>query len=326
MDRRTVLAGIGASAGGLAAPAWAQVAYPNQPIRIVNGFAAGGATDIIMRTLGEDLRQIIGQSVVIENKPGANGQIALEEVARAKPDGYTLLLGNSSGASSNIIRKDKITIDPDKAYTIITPLAEGPPTLLCAVKELPVNNFTELVAYGKANPGKLRYASPGAQTGPHLDMFMLGKRTQVNMVHLPQKGGGGIVTALSNRDANIALINTAAIASQIKAGDVKVLATTWPKRLGIYPDVPTLAELGYPDVGNGLWHALYAPAGTPPEILDKLFDAIQKSMKAERATDLWKKTETTPTFMKNRAESAVWLKANMERFIKLIDEIGAEAK
>jgi tripartite-type tricarboxylate transporter receptor subunit TctC len=309
-----------------AGPAWAQGAFPSQPIRIVNGFPPGGATDIIMRTLGEDLRAIIGQSVVIENKAGANGQIALEEVARAKPDGYTILLGNSSGASSNVIRKDKLTIDPDKAMTIITPLAEGPPTLLVIVKDLPVKDFKELVAYGKANPGKLRYATPGAQTGPHLDMFNLSKKTSIGAVHIPQKGGGGIVTALSNRDANMAFINTAAIATQVKAGDVKVVATTTNKRLGIYPDVPTLTELGYPDVGNGLWHALYAPTGTPPDVLDKIFDAVQKSMKTDRAKDLWQRTETTPTFMKDRTESAVWLKQNMERFIKLVAELGAEAK
>lgn len=326
MDRRTVLGGMAAGAASLAAPAWAQSGYPSQPIRIVNGFAAGGATDIIMRTMGEDLRQILGTSIVIENKAGANGQIAMEEVARAKPDGYTLLVNNSSGASSNIIRKDKLSFDPEKVFTIISPIGDGPPTLMVVVKDLPVNNFKELIEYGKANPGKLRYASPGAQTGPHLDMFFFGKRSQMNMVHLPQKGGGGIVSALSNRDANIALINTAAIATQVKSGDVKVIASLTPKRLGIYPDVPTLAEYGYGDVGTGLWHYIAAPAETPAPILDTLFNAIQKAMQSERMVDLYKRTETDAVPLKNRAESATWYKTNFERFVKLINDVGAEAK
>lgn len=326
MDRRSVLYGLSASAAAWAAPVYAQSAYPSQPIRIVNGFPAGGATDIIMRTMAEDLRTILGQAVVIENKGGANGQIAMEEVARARPDGYTLFLSNSSGASSNIIRKDKLSFDPDKMFTVISPIGDGPPTLLCVVKDLPVKDFKELLEYGRANPGKLRYASPGAQTGPHLDMFYMGKRTNMQMVHLPQKGGGGIVTALSNRDANLALINTAAIATQVKNGDVRPIATLSRKRLAIYPDLPTLAELGYDDVGSGLWHVLWAPAEVPPEILDKLFNAVQEAMKSERMKDLYKRTETDPVLLKSRAESATWFNTNIERFVKLINAVGAEAK
>lgn len=326
MHRRAVLSGLGAAAGGLALPAGAQGAWPSQPIRIVNGLAPGGATDIIMRTMAEDLRSILGQAIVIENKAGANGQIAMEDVIRAKPDGYTLMVVASTVASSAVIRRDKIGFDMDQKLTIVSPIGDGPPTLLCAVKELPVNNIKELVEYGKANPGKLRYASPGAQTGPHLDMYYFGKRAGIQMVHLPQKGGGGIVSALSNRDANVALINTAAIATQVKSGDVKPLATLAQKRLSIYPDVPTLAEFGYGDVGTGLWHAVYAPADVPGEIQDKIFAAIQQAMKGERMIELYKKSEADPVPLKNRAESAAWLKTNMERFIKLINEVGAEAK
>jgi tripartite-type tricarboxylate transporter receptor subunit TctC len=325
MDRRTVLGGMAAGAATLATPVWAQ-AYPSQPVRIVNGFPPGGATDIILRTMAEDLRTILGQAVVVENKGGANGQIAMEEVARAKPDGYTLLVSNSSGASSNIIRKDKLNFDPDKTFTIISPIGDGPPTLLCVVKELPVKDFKELVEYGRANPGKLRYASPGAQTGPHLDMFFLGKRTNMQMIHIPQKGGGGIVTALSNRDANLALINTAAIATQVKNGDVRPLATLSRTRLSIYPDVPTLAELGYPDVGNGLWHFMAAHADTPKDILDQLFAAVQKSMTTDRMKELYKRTETDAVPLKDRAASAEWYNKNLERFAKLIAEIGAEVR
>jgi tripartite-type tricarboxylate transporter receptor subunit TctC len=326
MRRRTVLLGLAATAAAGAAPALAQSGWPAGPIRVLNGLAPGGATDIIMRTIAEDLRVILGQAVVIENKAGANGQIAMEEVIRAKPDGYTLFVGASTVASSAALRREKLGYDMDEKLSILSPIADGPPTLMCVTKEIPVTNFKELIEFGKANPGKLRYASSGAQTGPHLDMFYFGKKTGLQMVHLPQKGGGGIITALSNKDANIALINTAAIATQLKNGDVRAIATLTPKRLGILPDVPTLAELGHPDVGSGLWHVLYAPADTPAEIQDKLFDAIQKAMKSERMADLYKRTEAEPVPLKTRAESKAWLKANMERFHKLIAEVGAEAR
>ena len=250
----------------------------------------------------------------------------MRTAAQSKPDGYTLFIGASTVASSAIIRRDKLGFDMDEKLSIISPIGDGPPTLLVVVKELPVNSFKELVEYGKANPGKLRYASPGAQTGPHLDMYYLGKRTGMQMVHLPQKGGGGIVSALSNRDANVALINTAAIATQVKSGDVRALASLTPKRLNIYPNVPTLAELGVGDVGTGLWHALYAPTATPAEIQDKLFDAIQTAMKSERMADLYRRSEAESVPLSSRAESKIWLKTNMERFIKLIKEVGAEAK
>ena len=326
MDRRTVLGGLAASAAAAAAPASAQGTWPNQPIRVLNGLAPGGATDIIMRTMAEDLRTILGQAIVIENKAGANGQIALEEMIRVKPDGYTLFVAASTVVSSAILRRDKLGFDLDEKLSIISPIGDGPPTLLCVVKDLPITNFKELIEYGKANPGKLRYASPGTQTAPHLDMYYFGKRTSMQMVHIPQKGGGGIVSALSNRDANLALINTAAIATQVKSGDVRPIATLTQKRLSIYPDVPTLAEHGFGDVGSGLWHVLYAPIGTPPEIMDKVFDAAQKAMKGERMADLYKRTETDPVFLKSRSESATWLKANIERFAKVMREVGAEAK
>lgn len=325
MRRRTVLLGMGASVIAGVSPAFAQ-AWPASPIRVLNGLAAGGATDILMRTIAEDLRTILGQSIVIENKAGANGQIAMEEVIRAKPDGYTLFIGASTVASSAALRRDKLGYDMDEKLTIISPIGDGPPTLMVVTKEVPVSNFQDLIAFGKANPNKLRYASSGAQTGPHLDMYYFGKKAGLQMIHLPQKGGGGIITALSNGDANIALINTAAIATQLKNGDVKAIATLTPKRLVNLPDVPTIGEVGYADVGSGLWHVLYAPAGTPAEIQDKLFDAVQKAMKGERMADLYKRTEAEAVTLKNREESKAWLKVNMERFHKLIAEVGAEAK
>jgi len=300
--------------------------YPNQPIRFVNGFAAGGATDVTFRTLSEELRTILGQAVVNENKPGANGLIAMEEVSKAKPDGYTFLILNSSGSSAMLLMKDKTNLEIDKKFVVVSPATVGPPTVIAAVKELPAATFPELVSYAKANPGKVRYASSGAQTGPHLDMVVLSKRAGVDMVHLPQKGAGGILTALSNRDGHIGMITMATIAGQVKGGDLKVLATANPTRLKNLPDVPTLTELGYPGVGNLLWHALYAPIGTPPEVLDTMFNAIQKGLQSDRMKDLYERTELAPKVLKTRAEAEEWAKTNLDDFKKVIAEVGADAK
>ena len=198
--------------------------------------------------------------------------------------------------------------------------------MIAAVKELPAANFQEFVSHAKANPGKVRYASSGAQTGPHFDMVMLSKRAGVELVHLPQKGAGGILTALGNRDAHIGMITMATIAGQVKGGDLKVLATASPVRLKNLPDVPTLTELGFPDVGNLLWHALYAPVGTPPEVLDTMFNAIQKALKSERMTELYQRTELAPKELKSRAEAQAWAVTNLDSFKKVIAEVGADAK
>ncbi|HKH68426.1 MAG TPA: tripartite tricarboxylate transporter substrate binding protein, partial [Reyranella sp.] len=235
-----------------ASTALAQDKWPSQPIRIVNAFAAGGATDITLRTAAEELREILGVNVIVENKPGANGIIAMEEVSRKPADGYTLLGGPSSMSSGLLTMKQKLSFEFDDKFTIVSPVGEGPPSMILVRKELGIKDWASFVAYSKANPGKIRYASPGALTGPHLDMMLLANRLGVDWVHLPQKGGGGILNALSNGDANIANLNVAVGAPLIKNGDVFPVVTTFKKRLTNYPDVPSLEEVGIRNVGNTL--------------------------------------------------------------------------
>lgn len=302
--------------------ALAQSTFPSQPVRIINGFAAGGSTDLVQRTLAEELKGVLNQAVVSENKPGANGIIAMEEVARSKPDGYTLFIGNSSGATALIQQRDKLSFDPEQKFTILAALAEGPPATLSVRKDVPANTLAELVAYAKANPGKLRYASPGTQTSPHLDFVNLARRTGFEFIHLPQKGAGGIVPALVNGDAQIAVVNIASIQGQVKSGDVKLIALLHPKRLRDFPDVPTVGELGHPDVGTVLWHAMYVHADTPADIQQKLSDAIKKGMKGEKMQALYKNAEMIEPSHKTLADDATWLKAEMSKLRKLIAEIG----
>ena len=300
--------------------ALAQGKWPSQPIRIVNAFAAGGATDITLRTAAEELRDILGVNVIVENKPGAGGIIAIEEVSRKAADGYTLLGGPSSMSSGLLTMKQKLSFDFDDKLTIVSPVGEGPPSMILVRKELDIKDWKSFVAYSKANPGKIRYASPGALTGPHLDMLLLANRLGVDWTHMPQKGGGGILKALSNADANIGLLNIAVGLPLLKSGEVFGVVTTAKQRIKAYPDVPTLEDVGIKGVGNTLFHAIWAPAGTPPEVMNTLFEAIQKAMLGERMKALFAKAEMWGPRLKSVDESKAWFNAAMKDFIATADE------
>ena len=298
----------------------AQDKFPSQPIRIVNAFAPGGATDITLRTAAEELRDILGVNVIVENKAGANGIIAMEDVARRPADGYTLLGGPSSMTSALLTMKEKLSFKFEDSFTIISPVGEGPPSLILVRKELGIKDWKSLVAYSKANPGKIRYASPGALTGPHMDMILVADRVKVEWIHLPQRGGGGILKALTTADANIGLLTVAVAAPLLKSGEVVPVVTTFKQRLKNHPDVPTLEEVGVKDVGNTLWHAIWAPSQTPPAVMKVLFDGIQKAMKSPRMLALFDKSEMWGPELKSVEASKAWYNDAMKDFIRTADE------
>jgi tripartite-type tricarboxylate transporter receptor subunit TctC len=298
----------------------AQDKWPSQPIRIINAFAAGGATDITLRTAAEELRDILGVNVIVENKPGAGGIIAIEDVARKPADGYTLLGGPSSMSSGLLTMKQKLSFNFDDKLTIISPVGEGPPSMILLRKELGIKDWKSFVAYSKANPGKIRYASPGALTGPHLDMMLVANRLDVDWTHMPQRGGGGILKALSNADANTGLLNIAVAAPLLKESEVFPVVTTAKERIKAYPDVPTLADVGLKGLGNTLFHAVWAPAGTPPAIMKTLFEAIQKAMLGERMQSLFAKAEMWGPKLKSVDESKAWFNEAMKDFIATAKE------
>jgi tripartite-type tricarboxylate transporter receptor subunit TctC len=303
-----------------AGTAFAQDKWPSQPIRIVNAFAAGGATDITLRTAAEELRDILGVNVIVENKPGAGGIIAIEDVARKPADGYTLLGGPSSMSSGLLTMKQKLSFNFDDKLTIVSPVGKGPPSMILLRKELNIKDWKSFVAYSKANPGKIRYASPGALTGPHLDMMLVAHRLGVDWTHMPQKGGGGILKALSNGDSNAGLLNIAVATPLLKNDEVVGVVTTAKERIKAYPDVPTLRDVGINGVGNTLFHAVWAPAGTPPAIMKTLFEAIQKAMLGERMQSLFAKSEMWGPKLKSVDESKVWFTEAMKDFITTAEE------
>src|SRR5262245_24027042 len=287
MQRLTTLLLLVLALGG--ADAAAQDKYPAKPVKVVVPFGPGSATDIVMRIVGEQMRPILGQPLLIENKPGAFGILAIEEMARSKPDGYTLQIGNpGTNVLTPIIYKKKFKIDYDKDVTLVTRLSEVPLVLGATTKDFPPKTYAEFIAYAKANPGKVRYASVGVGSNNHYDMEAVARWAGLVLVHLPNKGGGAAITNdLVTGDAHVALLHAASSMGVVKAGQVRALAIMSDQRVPEYTDVPTLMELGYPNA-KGLWSALYAPAATPRDVLDVVREAAVQALASEQVATAFK--------------------------------------
>jgi tripartite-type tricarboxylate transporter receptor subunit TctC len=266
--------GLGASLLPLDAGAQTE-SYPNRPVKLLVPYAPGGATDIIARQLAAKLEEALGQSFVVENRAGASGNIALDAAASAAPDGYTLLVGNvSTNAINESTFAGVMQSKPSRDLVGITKLVVIPHVLVAATS-FPPNTLAEAIDWAKRNPGKLNYASAGVGTYPHLDMLRLAKAAGIEVTHIPYKGGAGqMLPALMSGEVQLSFINLASTIPQIRAGKIKAIATTMPTRLAELPDVPTMAEQGYPGIGTNAWQGLFAPAATPKPILDKLHDAV----------------------------------------------------
>jgi tripartite-type tricarboxylate transporter receptor subunit TctC len=326
MKRLSVLALalLGLVAGGIDAPA--QDRYPTKPIRILVPYAPGGATDIVGRVLGEELRATLGQSFVIENKPGAFGILAIEQMAHARPDGYTLMIGNvSTNAITPIIYPGKMSIDYEKDVVPVTRLVDVPAFLLAATKDFAPRTFAELLAYAKANPGKVRYGSVGVGSYPHFDAALFAKRAGLDMVHIPNKAGAsGVINDMVSGDTQIAFLNVASTASMVKAGQLRPLAVVNDRRLPDYPDVPTMAEVGYAGVGTLAWQGLFAPAGTPKEVLEKLHAAILQAMKTEPVIKAFETQNFHIVPNGSLDEAKGWLAAEIGNWKKISGEVKIE--
>src|SRR5712692_6365651 len=222
--KRLVLAAVSALAIALGGPANAQDKYPAKPVKILVPYAPGGATDIVARILGEQLRQILGQSFVVENKPGAFGILAVEEMARARPDGYTMLIGNvSTNAITPLLFAKKMSINYEKDVTPVMRLVDIPEFLLVTTKNFPVNNVKELIETAKKNPGKVRYGTVGAGSYPHFDMAYFAKKAgDLDMVAIHNKAGAsGVINDMITGDTQTAFLNVASTAAQVRAGKLK---------------------------------------------------------------------------------------------------------
>ncbi len=277
--------------------------YPSRPIKILVPYAPGGATDIIARHLSNRLNEALGQNVVVENRPGASGNIAVEATVKALPDGYTLLCGNvSTNAINESTFANVLQFKPSRDLVGITKLVEIP-HIIAANPSLPANSVAELVEYAKQHPGKLNYASAGLGTYPHLDMLRLMQAAGIEMTHVPYKGGAGqMIPSLMSGETQLSFLNLSSALEQIKAGRLKAIATTAPARLPEIPNVATMAEQGYPGIGTNAWQGLFAPAATPKSTVDKLYRAIAAILSQPEMKDMLAKQMMTVTVSKSPEE------------------------
>jgi tripartite-type tricarboxylate transporter receptor subunit TctC len=305
-----------------AVPAQAQEKYPNRPIRVMVPFAAGSATDITIRIVGEQMRQILGQGIVVENKPGVFGILAIEEMVKGPADGYTLEVGNAgTNVLSPIVYKSRFKFDYDSEVAIVTRLGTTPLILAATTKDFEPKTYAEFITYAKAHPGAVRYASVGVGSNNHYDTEAFAQWAGIQLYHVPNKGGGGAITNdVVRGDVHVVLVNAASSAGLAKAGLIRVLAVMADERLPDYPDAPTLKELGYA-AGEGLWSALYAPAKTPHDILETLHKAAVQALQSEAVQATFGKQMIKAIPDASLAEASAWNKRESAHWKELTERV-----
>jgi tripartite-type tricarboxylate transporter receptor subunit TctC len=260
----------------LLAPASPRAAdYPTRAVAIVVGFPPGGASDILARIIANKLSSVLGQPVVVDNRPGAGGNVAGDTVAHAAPDGYTLLLGNNAILATNETLYSKIGFDPEKDFEPIS-LIGTQTNVLVVNRDLPVHSLDELIALAKANPGKLNFASSGYGLAAHLAGELFKADAKVDIVHVPYKGSAPALEDVIAGQDQMMFATTSGAMGFIKSGQVRALAVTSLKRTAVLPDLPTIDELGIRGFDATTWHGLVAPAGTPKAVIDALYRGTNK--------------------------------------------------
>jgi len=255
-------------------------AYPTKPVRIIVPFAAGGVADALPRIVGEKLSQKWGQPVIVDNKPGASGNIGMAEGARAAPDGYTLLLAPAGNLTVNPTLFPKLPFDTQRDLTAVSLLAQSP-NVLVVHPSVPAKTLRELIAYAKANPGKLNFASPGDGSGAHLAGELLNIDAGIKTVHIPYKGIAPAVNDLLGGNVQMMFAGISTILQHVKSGKLVALAVAGPMRNPQLPDVPTVAESGLPGFDVTSWYGIVVRAGTPPEIVRKIQGDIAEALRSE---------------------------------------------
>jgi tripartite-type tricarboxylate transporter receptor subunit TctC len=291
--------------------------YPSKPIRLLVGFSPGGAPDIIARMLGVKLQQSVGQPIVIENRPGASGNIAADTVAKSAPDGHTLLMGNVSlTISTHLPPKPQFDVTQDLD-------AVGMPLMLVVNSSVPVNSVRELIDYARARPGALNYASVGVGSAHHLSGELLSSLAGARMVHVPYKGGGAAIQALLAQESQLLFLTPLALMPHVRAGKLRALGVTSAKRTPAAPDVPTISEAGLSGFDVDNWHTLFAPRPTPPGViarLNKELNAalnqpdVKQQLLAQQGADAW---PSTPE------EARTHVRAEVQKWEKIVRASGA---
>ena len=298
-----------------AMPAHAQT-WPTKPIRLVVPFAPGGSSSIVARTLAAEMEKGLGQPIVVENKPGGGGNVAMHEVARADPDGYTLIIGHVGSLAVNPYMYSKLPYDVDKDFAAISLLATVP-AIFVVHADVPAKDLREFVALAKKEPGKLYYGSAGNGSAGHLAMEYLKQATGIDIVHVPYKGTGPNLTDLIAGRTQAASAGTPPLMPHVKSGKLRVIAVGTTKRLPTLAEVPTVAEQGYPGFETSQWYGLNAPARTPPAVIQRLAAEAAKAAKDPKVQERFA-ADDAEAIGSGPADYAAFIRKEQERWSKVV--------
>ncbi|CAB3867501.1 Bug family tripartite tricarboxylate transporter substrate binding protein [Achromobacter piechaudii] len=320
-NRRAFMAYAGLSAAVSAVPAWAQQ-YPSRPVRLVVPFVAGGTTDLLARILAEKLTQSLGVAVIVENKGGGNSLIGTEVVARANPDGYTLLIHTNNFTVNQTLYAGKQPFDAMKDFGPIT-LVSSVPHVLVINPKVPVHNLAELIDQAKEKPETLTFASAGSGTVTHLcgELFM--RMSGIQLTHIPYKGSGGVMADLLGGHVDMQFAGMSLAREYILDGRLRALAVTTPTRYARLPDVPTVAELGYPGYAFSSWFGVLAPAKTPAEVVARLNGDIVKAVNDPRVQERLKQMDFE-IYGSSASEFSSFLQTDIDKAARILKESGAK--
>ena len=313
-----ILATLASTGVGVAAD------YPVKPVRLVVPFPPGGTLDILARGLAPGLAGHLGQQIVVENRPGANGVIGYESVARAPADGYTLLIGGGSGIAVHPALLSKLSYDPVKAFAPVSMLATFP-SVLIANPSFPANSVQELVALAKATPGKLTYGSPGTGNVNHLVGETFKSLTGVDLVHAPYKGAALVVTDVVAGHIPIGFVLLPGALPQVRAGKLKALAVTSDQRVSAAPNLPTMAEAGVPGLDLFDWAGILVPAGTPPDVISRLNQDIAKAVRSQELRQRWIEQGFEPRVTTADGLAAA-IQSDVDKWGRIVKQAGIRAE
>jgi len=294
--------------------------WPEKVIRIINPYAAGGPSDTIVRMLADGLTVELGQRVMVENKPGAGTLIGANLVAKAAPDGYTLLLATVAPLVVQPTINPSMPYDAQKDFAMVGMYATVP-NLIAVHPSVPVNSIAELIAYAGKSPGKLNYASAGAGTGPHLGGELFGRMTGVKLTHVPYAGAAPAVLGVLSGQVEVSFVNITPQIQHVKAGKLRPLAIASSRRSSIFPEVPTVAESGLPGYVSESWNGIVAPAGTPKAIISRFEKAMAKVMNSPKSLALLASLGAEPTVM-GPDEFAAYVKNDEKQLAPVIKSLG----
>jgi tripartite-type tricarboxylate transporter receptor subunit TctC len=308
----------------------AQQKFPSRTIRIIVPYAPGGATDIVGRIVADEMQKLSGQAVIVLNKPGAFGMIAIDEVVKSAPDGYTVMVGNvSTNAITPVIYANKMNYDYGKKIAAVTNLVDIPAFLVVTTANgFPVKSVKELVDWAKQNPGKLRYGTVGVGSYPHYDFAYFAKRAgDLDVVPLPNKNGAtGVIQDMLRGDAQAAFLNVASTAPHVKSGSFRAIAMVNKERLKDYPDVPTMKEAGYDGVGTIAWNGMFMPSETPKPVQEALFKLVTQALAAPEVQDKLHKQNFIISPNKSLGDAQGWLASEIRHWREITEVVKIETQ